>query len=158
MTDEFDVRLGAMVRLVVEPEPDPRYGPEDLMKRDWLEFEVYRKMQSVTVRQIPPVSEAALVKAIVGIPDQMDLTVQEILAQLRKIASGESAAPEGSVANMLIDMQACSVVATALRQREEGDAVYGFRWRLVWRAKVDDDALTVEIASSRARLRRWHVT
>jgi hypothetical protein len=158
MTDELDVCLGAMVRLVVEPELDPRYGPEKPMERDWLEFEIYRKMKSVIVRQSPPINEAALVRAIGWIPDQMDLEVQRILAELRRVASGESVPPEGSVAKTLIEMQACSVIATALRQREEGDAVYGFRWRLVWRAKVDDDALTVEIASSTARIRRWKVT
>ncbi len=140
MTDEAPP-LGSVMRLLVEPDPDPRFGPENPLGRDRLEFELYAKMQTVAAGDgaMSQVSDLARAGA-------------------ERLAAKASAARDGSAAQLMVtddfEVLACTVLAAALRN-SAGEAIFGYRWRVVPRARVDHDALAVEIAASRARVRRW---
>jgi hypothetical protein len=141
MTDEAPP-LGSVMRLLVDPEPDPRFGPENALGRDRLEFELYAKLQSVAAGNGALGQVAELARA----------GADRLAAKAEAARDGRSAAQMMTTDDF--EVLACTVLAAALR-RTEGEAIFGFRWRVVPRERVDHDALAVEVAASRARVRRW---
>lgn len=133
--------LGSVYGLVVEPEPDPRFGPENAVGRDRLEFALYLKLQSVAYG-----------------PDALQRTEALALECSNRLAARmASISDPNDLARMMAndyEFKAIIVLVAALRNTA-GAAECGYRWRLVPRGRVDHDALAVEVAASRARVNRW---
>jgi hypothetical protein len=136
MNDEV-VPLGDVMRLVVDPEPDPRFGPENVLGRDRLEFALYARLQSVAAGTDALERVAALARA------GADRLSRKTTAEFRTSEEYEDLA--------------CIILATALKSTA-GEGQFGYRWRVVLRERVDHDALAVEVAASRARVNRWLAT
>jgi hypothetical protein len=126
MTDEAPP-LGDALRLIVEPEPDPQYGPVDEKLRDWLEVAVYERL----LRTIP---------AGFDVVSMIDAIAAENKDRIQQGGQLDFEMVANSVLKRGLDPTGC--------------AVFGFRWRLVPRVP-GDPTLAVESAASRGRKNRW---
>ena len=130
MTYAPSLPLGDALRLVVEQEPDPQYGPADEKLRDFLEAAVY-------VRLLAPIPDGQDAASMIGAMQSAD------------------AARLGRSGKVDFEMVATSVLRRGMDPG--GCAIFGFRWRLVPRA-AGDPTLSVEAAASRERKGRWFAT
>ncbi len=137
MTDEF-VPLGCVLRLDVLP--DSTAGAQEDLLCDRLALSVMRYLSRL--------SAASNI-------DELQTAAREVLVRQQQEAEALSSGRPVSTDSVDLSFEVVAVAMLMRAVAPEGYPLYGYRWRLVRRDRVEHKVFSEEVRAAEQRMARW---